>query len=271
MPAPSRRDAKEGTPAGQGGIEAQEGGIETRDRGRAVGKGVADVRKRAGADKARRVLQGAEIEAAAGLHDHERQAAQRRLKRNRRGIGGPDDDAGQKLRGDGAVGKDKAPRLVAQQLAQMFLHGKIGMRLDDDVEGVQKARAQAAGEQVGMSEGLVGKEACHNEKARARDGVRGGGRLAQVEIPEGFGFAKTVEQNYELMRNLENLTSAGRRILVGVSRKSMIYRKFGITPEEALPQTQVLHFAALQKGADILRVHDVAEAARTAAVFMELE
>ena len=103
------------------------------------------------------------------------------------------------------------------------------------------------------------------------------GRRAEQEgikdwiLDAGFGFAKTVEQNYELMRNLENLTSAGRRILVGVSRKSMIYRKFGITPEEALPQTQVLHFAALQKGADILRVHDVAEAARTAAVFRELE
>ncbi len=89
-------------------------------------------------------------------------------------------------------------------------------------------------------------------------------------LDPGFGFAKTVEQNYELMANLENFTALGHRILVGVSRKSMIYRKFGITPEEALPQTQVLHFAALQKGADILRVHDVAEAARTVAVFEAL-
>ena len=61
--------------------------------------------------------------------------------------------------------------------------------------------------------------------------------------------------------------SEGRRILVGVSRKSMIYKTFGITPEEALPQTQVLHFAALQKGADILRVHDVGEAVRTVKVY----
>ena len=53
------------------------------------------------------------------------------------------------------------------------------------------------------------------------------------------------------------------RILVGVSRKSMIYKHFGISPEASLPSTQVLHFYALQNGADVLRVHDVAEAKRT--------
>ena len=86
-------------------------------------------------------------------------------------------------------------------------------------------------------------------------------------LDPGFGFAKTVEQNYELLSGLDRFTAFGRKILVGISRKSMIYRKFGITPEESLPQTQVLHFAALQKGADILRVHDVAEAARTVELY----
>ena len=90
-------------------------------------------------------------------------------------------------------------------------------------------------------------------------------------LDPGFGFAKTVEQNYKLLAGLGKFIATGRRILVGVSRKSMVYRKFGITPEEALPATQVLHYKALCCGADILRVHDVAEAARTAEMYRMLE
>lgn len=82
-------------------------------------------------------------------------------------------------------------------------------------------------------------------------------------LDPGFGFAKTPEQNWQMLRELDRFAGHGHKILVGVSRKSMIYKTFGITPEESLPQTQVLHFAALERGADILRVHDVAEAART--------
>ncbi len=84
-------------------------------------------------------------------------------------------------------------------------------------------------------------------------------------IDPGFGFAKTIGQNYELLNNLERLREIpeNRRILVGVSRKSMIYKALGITPEEALPATQAAHMAALLNGADILRVHDSAEAVRT--------
>ena len=89
-------------------------------------------------------------------------------------------------------------------------------------------------------------------------------------LDPGFGFAKTVDQNYLLLKELDKFAVFGRKILVGVSRKSMIYRKFGITPEESLPQTQVLHFAALQKGADILRVHDAAEARRTVEIYRML-
>lgn len=89
-------------------------------------------------------------------------------------------------------------------------------------------------------------------------------------IDPGFGFAKTVDQNYQLLASLDSLSILGRPVLVGVSRKSMIYKKFGITPEEALPATQVLHLKALQNGADILRVHDVAEAVRTADLYKVL-
>lgn len=89
-------------------------------------------------------------------------------------------------------------------------------------------------------------------------------------LDPGFGFAKTIDQNYELLSRLGEFSSSGKPILVGVSRKSMIYKLLNITPQEALPATQVLHLKALQAGADILRVHDVAEAARTVALYRHI-
>ena len=86
-------------------------------------------------------------------------------------------------------------------------------------------------------------------------------------LDPGFGFAKTIAQNYELIRNLAEFNRFGRPVLVGVSRKSMIYKRFNITPEESLPATQVLHMQALINGASILRVHDVAEARRTLDIY----
>ena len=88
--------------------------------------------------------------------------------------------------------------------------------------------------------------------------------IAHWLLDPGFGFSKTLEQNWELLRRMEELQELGHPILVGVSRKSMIYKALGITPEEALPATQVVQYAALERGARWLRVHDVAEAARTA-------
>ncbi len=86
----------------------------------------------------------------------------------------------------------------------------------------------------------------------------------------GFGFAKTVEQNYELLRNLKAFLSLGHPVLIGISRKSMIWKPLGITPEEALPATSALHLEALREGASILRVHDVAEAVRTVGLYRRL-
>ena len=86
-------------------------------------------------------------------------------------------------------------------------------------------------------------------------------------LDPGFGFAKTMEQNYQILRELEKLKEFRHPVLVGVSRKSMIYRLLDIKPEDALSATQVLHFAALQNGADILRVHDVAEASQTVQLY----
>ena len=90
-------------------------------------------------------------------------------------------------------------------------------------------------------------------------------------LDPGFGFAKTIEQNYQLLTQLDHLSVLDRPVLVGVSRKSMIYKYFGITPEESLAATQVLHMKALQQGASILRVHDVTEAARTIALYRILD
>lgn len=78
-----------------------------------------------------------------------------------------------------------------------------------------------------------------------------------IIIDPGFGFAKTLEQNYELLRNLELLHELGYPLLVGISRKSMIYKALDTTPQDALNGTTVLNTMALQAGAAILRVHDV--------------
>jgi dihydropteroate synthase len=73
----------------------------------------------------------------------------------------------------------------------------------------------------------------------------------------GFGFGKTVEQNYELLRRQKEFEIFGLPILTGISRKSMIYKPLDKTPQQALEGTCFLHAFALQNGASILRVHDV--------------
>lgn len=80
----------------------------------------------------------------------------------------------------------------------------------------------------------------------------------RIILDPGFGFAKSASQNFELMRALPTLRELGFPLLVGVSRKSMIYRTLGITPEESLPSSLALAWEALRSGEAILRVHDVA-------------
>lgn len=81
--------------------------------------------------------------------------------------------------------------------------------------------------------------------------------VKDIVLDPGFGFGKTLEHNYQLMAHLEEFRLFELPLLVGVSRKSMIYRLLDTTPQEALNGTTVLHTLALMKGADILRVHDV--------------
>lgn len=87
--------------------------------------------------------------------------------------------------------------------------------------------------------------------------------LKDMILDPGFGFGKTLEHNYELLSHLEEFRIFELPLLVGVSRKSMIYRLLGTTPQEALNGTTVLDTICLLKGANILRVHDVREAVET--------
>ena len=91
--------------------------------------------------------------------------------------------------------------------------------------------------------------------------------VADVIVDPGFGFAKTTEQNYQLLDRLEEFRRLECPILAGLSRKSMIWRPLGITPDESLAGTTALNMAALMKGASILRVHDVKEAVQTVELY----
>lgn len=84
--------------------------------------------------------------------------------------------------------------------------------------------------------------------------------IIDIIVDPGFGFAKTLEQNYELLNKFELLKMIDKPILAGVSRKSMIYKTLKTSADEALNGTSILNTVALQKGASILRVHDVKEA-----------
>jgi dihydropteroate synthase len=84
--------------------------------------------------------------------------------------------------------------------------------------------------------------------------------IKDIIIDPGFGFAKTLEQNYALLQQLELLQLISHPVLAGISRKSMIYKLLETTPENALNGTTALHMVCLSKGAHILRVHDVKEA-----------
>ena len=89
-------------------------------------------------------------------------------------------------------------------------------------------------------------------------------------IDPGFGFGKTLEQNFGVFHSLERLQQAGRPVLVGISRKRMVWMPLGLTPETAGEATQRLHLEALERGADILRVHDVPETFATLALYRQM-
>ena len=95
--------------------------------------------------------------------------------------------------------------------------------------------------------------------------------VKDIVLDPGFGFGKTLEHNYQLMNHLEGFSLFELPLLVGVSRKSMIYKLLGGTPDDALNGTTVLHTISLLKGADILRVHDVKAAVETVKIVQKMK
>ncbi len=95
--------------------------------------------------------------------------------------------------------------------------------------------------------------------------------INDIIIDPGFGFSKTTQQNYELLNNLEFFKEFQRPIIIGISRKSMIYKTLNTTPEKALNGSSVLHTISLMKGANILRTHDVKEAVECVKIVSQLK
>jgi dihydropteroate synthase len=93
--------------------------------------------------------------------------------------------------------------------------------------------------------------------------------VMDIIIDPGFGFSKTLDQNYQLLSHLDTFKILEYPLLVGISRKSMIYKLLEITPDESLNGTTALQMLALEKGADILRVHDVKEAKQAVRLFLK--
>jgi dihydropteroate synthase len=104
-----------------------------------------------------------------------------------------------------------------------------------------------------------------------RTGILKSEGINDIIIDPGFGFSKTLDQNYQLLAHLDTFNLLEYPLLIGISRKSMIYKLLDISPEDALNGTTALHFAALLKGANILRVHDVKEAKQTVQLFLKME
>ena len=100
----------------------------------------------------------------------------------------------------------------------------------------------------------------------ARAGYQG---IRDWIVDPGFGFGKDVEQNFGVFHSLERLRALNRPLLVGISRKRMVWMPLGLTPDTAGEATQRLHLEALQRGADILRVHDVSETLQTIAFYRQ--
>ncbi len=103
-------------------------------------------------------------------------------------------------------------------------------------------------------------------------------RAALSQIPEdkiildiGIGFGKTIDQNFELLAALDSFASIGPPLLVGISRKSLLYKLLDTSPHEMLAATSALHMYTLQQGADILRVHDVQEAREVVILYNQIQ
>ena len=165
-----------------------------------------------------------------------------------------------------AIVRREAPQAIISidtfrpRIARMAVE-EFGADIINDVKGtvdMQRMVAQLRVPYIYMSD----KATMHDillDCAETTDHLRSLGQK-DIVLDPGFGFGKTLEQNYKVMNELERMQMTRLPILVGISRKSMIYRLLNLQQEEALNGTTVLNTIALLKGASILRVHDVREA-----------
>jgi len=139
----------------------------------------------------------------------------------------------------------------------------IGDFIINDVSGGKRGMIEFAAEKnleyIATSPVPAGQVYDFFRKFEARASKAG---LKSWILDPGFGFGKVLQDNWTLLENLEPLRSFGKPLLIGISRKSFIYKPLGLTPETCLKQTGEAHIKALRNGGDILRVHDVAAAAQ---------
>ena len=167
---------------------------------------------------------------------------------------------------DAIVSVDTFRPEVAQQCVEQW-----GVDIINDVEGNEEMWQMVASLHTPYIY-MSSKPSLHDiliEFADVTQRLHGLG-VKDVIIDPGFGFGKTLEQNYRILSEMEKLQVLDLPILVGVSRKRMVYQLLGNTPKEALNGTTVLHAIALQKGASILRVHDEREAVETILITNQL-
>jgi tRNA dimethylallyltransferase len=139
---------------------------------------------------------------------------------------------------------------IATDMPRDILYERINKRVD-----------------IMVKDGLV--EEVRNHLARRADILEAKG-VREIILDPGIGFAKTQEQNFALIASLERVVSLGYPVLAGISRKSFMCRALGITPEEALEATTALHWACLDRGASILRVHDTLAARQTISLYEKI-
>ena len=157
-----------------------------------------------------------------------------------------------------ALVRDEAPKAIVAWMVNDISEGALDDNMFKTVAELHVPyilthnKALPEGEQEGVSEFL-------RDMGRKTEELHELG-VCDIILDPGFGFGKTLEQNYILMRDLEVLHELHLPLLVGVSHKSMIYKLLGTTPDGAMNGTTVLHTVALQKGAHILRTHEVREA-----------
>ena len=185
-------------------------------------------------------------------------------------------DEEERLRSALAVVRREAPDAVVSvdtfrpDVARMAVE-EFGVDIVNDVSGATEMFRMVARLRVPYIY-MSSKGTMHDvllDCAEAVDQLRSMGQK-DIILDPGFGFGKTLEQNYQVMQQLEQMQMTGLPVLVGISRKSMIYRLLGTDSEQALNGTTVLNTVALMKDTSILRVHDVREAMECVKLFSHL-